>query len=298
MSSGSERKSGYENLRQARTVFWQTLLLNLIVSASKLVCGFQTGVLSMVADGFHSLMDASSNIVGILGLTISIEPADRGHPYGHRKFEALAAIGISFLMFLAGSEVVKEVFNRMTSPDSATLRVEPISYAIMIASIIISILVSRYEKSKAEALGSNLLAADAQHTMSDVYASLGVIAALLAAQMRITAIDLVASVVIVLAIFKAGYEIITANMGILVDAVAVDESEVEAIVSEVEGVIGCHKVRSRGMKDHIFLDLHVQVPGHISVEEGHQIAYAVEERLKESLQGVMDVVVHIEDPHE
>jgi len=298
LSSGAERKRGSENLRRARTVFWQTLFLNLIVSASKLVCGFQTGILSMVADGFHSLMDASSNIVGILGLTIAIEPADRGHPYGHRKFEALAAIGISFLMFLAGSEVVKEVFNRITSPESATLRVEPISYAIMIASIIISILVSRYERNKAQSLGSNLLAADAQHTMSDVYASLGVIAALLAAQMKISAIDLVASVVIVLAIFKAGYGIITANMGILVDAVAVDESEVESIVCQVEGVISCHKVRSRGMKDHVFLDLHVQVPGHISVEEGHQIAYAVEERLKERLDGVMDVVVHIEDPHE
>ncbi|MCA9803367.1 MAG: cation transporter [Cyanobacteria bacterium HKST-UBA02] len=298
MSSDAARKSGSENLRQARTVFWQTLFLNLIVSASKLVCGFKTGTLSMVADGFHSLMDASSNIVGILGLTISIEPADRGHPYGHRKFEALAAIGISFLMFLAGSEVVKEVFNRITAPESTTLKVEPISYAVMIASIVISILVSKYEKSKAETLGSNLLAADAQHTMSDVYASLGVIAALLAAQMKINVIDLVASVVIVIAIFKAGYGIITANMGILVDAVVLDESEVEAIVCQVEGVISCHKVRSRGMKDHIFLDLHVQVPGHISVEEGHQIAYAVEERLKERLDGVVDVVVHIEDPHE
>ncbi|MGD9682557.1 MAG: cation diffusion facilitator family transporter [Candidatus Obscuribacterales bacterium] len=298
MSRDAARKSGSENLRQARTVFWQTLFLNLIVSASKLFCGFKTGTLSMVADGFHSLMDASSNIVGILGLTIAIEPADRGHPYGHRKFEALAAIGISFLMFLAGSEVVKEVFNRITSPESVSLRVEPVSYVVMIASIIISILVSRYEKGKAEALGSNLLAADAQHTMSDVYASLGVIAALLAAQMKINIIDLVASVVIVIAIFKAGYGIITANMGILVDAVVLDESEVEAIVCQVEGVISCHKVRSRGMKDHIFLDLHVQVPGHISVEEGHQIAYAVEERLKERLDGVVDVVVHIEDPHD
>ncbi|MBZ0188519.1 MAG: cation transporter, partial [Candidatus Obscuribacterales bacterium] len=97
-----------DNLRQARGVFWQTLWLNLLVSTSKLICGFYTNTLSMVADGFHSLLDASSNVLGIVGLTISLAPPDEGHPYGHRKFEALAAIGISFLMFLAGSEVLKE----------------------------------------------------------------------------------------------------------------------------------------------------------------------------------------------
>ncbi|MBZ0188318.1 MAG: hypothetical protein K8F91_18860, partial [Candidatus Obscuribacterales bacterium] len=104
--------------------------------------------------------------------------------------------------------------------------------------------------------------------------------------------------IIVVAIFKAGYGIITSNLGTLVDAVALDTTSVSDLVSSVDGVLSCHKIRSRGMQDHIFLDLHVQVPGCLSVEEGHKIAYAVEEKLKQNLEGVVDVVVHIEEPHD
>lgn len=252
----------------------------------------------MVADGFHSLLDASSNVLGIVGLTISLAPPDEGHPYGHRKFEALAAIGISFLMFLAGSEVLKEAMTRIATGSVAPVRVELVSYIVMVASIVISLLVSNYEKRKAVKLNSSILAADAQHTMSDVYASIGVILALLAAQNQFFAIDLIASLIIVVAIFKAGYGIITSNLGTLVDAVALDTTSVSDLVSSVDGVLSCHKIRSRGMQDHIFLDLHVQVPGCLSVEEGHKIAYAVEEKLKQNLEGVVDVVVHIEEPHD
>lgn len=294
MKAQRDKQDKVTRLKEARTVFVQTLGLNLLVSFSKLGIGISTNTLSMTADGFHSLLDASSNILGIIGLTISSKPADEGHPYGHRKFEALAAIGISFLMFLACFEVLSEAVKRVMSQGSAP-EATPVSYVVMVACIIINVLVSRYESKKGAELHSRLLEADSKHTLSDVFVSIGVIASLLAVNFKFYFVDVVASLLIVLVIFKAGYEIIQAHLGILVDAAALEPEEVETLVLKVPGVISCHKIRSRGLEDHVFIDLHVQVSGHISVEEGHKIAYQVEELLMKEISGVEDVMVHIEE---
>lgn len=296
MSTNTLHLEKIEKLKQARTVFVQTLGLNLLVSVSKLGVGLMTNTLSMIADGFHSMLDASSNVLGIVGLTISVKPADEGHPYGHRKFEALAAIGISFLMFFACFEVISEVASRILQK-STIPTVTPVSYLVMIATMIINILVSRYESKKSNELNSRLLEADSKHTMSDVFVSLGVILSLVAVQFHLYSIDIIASLLIVVLIFKAGYEVIKAHLGILVDAVVLNPLTIKEIVLAVPGVLGCHKVRSRGLEDHIFIDLHIQVKGHLSVEEGHKISYQVEESLMSQIEGVVDVVVHIEEEH-
>ncbi|MBI1270213.1 cation diffusion facilitator family transporter [bacterium] len=294
MKADRDKQDKVTRLKEARTVFVQTLGLNLLVSFSKLGIGISTNTLSMTADGFHSLLDASSNILGITGLTISSKPADEGHPYGHRKFEALAAIGISFLMFFACFEVLSEAVKRVMSQGSAP-ETTPLSYVVMVACIIINVLVSRYESKKGAELHSRLLEADSKHTISDVFVSIGVLVSLLAVNLEFYFVDVVASLLIVLVIFKAGYEIIQAHLGILVDAVALEPEEVETLVLKVPGVISCHKIRSRGLEDHVFIDLHVQVSGNISVEEGHKIAYQVEELLMKEISGVEDVMVHIEE---
>lgn len=286
------------NLRGARLVFWQTLGLNLLVSIGKLVCGFTTNTLSMVADGFHSLLDASSNIIGIIGLTISMKPPDEGHPYGHRKFEAIASIVISFMMFLACFNILTGVFERVVLSKSTLPNVGLVSYMVMAVTLVVNVVVTTYERRKAKQLGSRLLAADAAHTLSDIFVSMGVVIALVAAQFQVYVVDAIASLFIVGFIFKAGFGIIMSNLGTLVDAAVLDPDFIERVVLAVPGVISCHKIRSRGMQDHVFLDLHVQVPGHLTVEEGHKIAFAVESKIKSQANGVMDVVVHIEEAHD
>lgn len=292
--SSAENRLG--ELKQVRTVFVQTLALNLLVSVSKLICGFLTNTLSMIADGFHSFLDASSNIIGIIGITISIRPPDEGHPYGHKKFEAIAAMAISLAMYLACFNVISQfsdraIFGRGELPSSNL-----ISYLVMLLSIVVNIFVTLYERKKAKELNSQLLKADSEHTLSDIYVSLSVIVAIIAAQFQIYLIDLTVSIIIVIAIFKAGYGIMMTHFGSLVDAVALDPRVIEKLVLDTPGVVSCHKIRSRGMQDHVFVDLHVQVSGELTVEEAHKIACDVETILKEKADGVTDVMVHIEEP--
>lgn len=284
-----------EQLKKARRVFWLTLGLNLAVAAAKLSVGFVTGTLTMIADGLHSALDASANVVGIIALTISAKPPDAGHPYGHRKFEALAAMIISGFMFITCFEILQEAGRRLVAAEPATPAVGILSYLVMAATMLVNLGVSRYEARQARLLANELLAADAKHTLSDVYASAAVVATLVAIQMHFPLLDLVASLGIVLVIVRAGYGIIMTHLGLLVDAAILDPQFVEQIVMSVPGVSGCHKIRSRGMHDHVFLDLHVQVPRSLSIEEAHGISFLVEERIREAAGPSIDVLVHIED---
>jgi len=284
-----------DQLKQARGVLRGVLVCNLILSIAKLACGIYTGTLSIAAEGFHSLLDTASNAVAVLGLTFSLKPPDSDHPYGHRKFEALSAIAISFFMFLASFEIGQEILHRLFSSSAASPRVEALSYVVVLFTACSNFLISKWEQRKGKELNCEILLADGEHSMSDLWASLAVLSTLVGLQFHLAALDILCSAAIVVFILKAGYDIVMSQIGTLVDAVALDPAIIETIVLSIDGVSSCHKIRSRGTRDHIFIDLHVQVPSHIFMEDAHAISFKVEDKLKASLSGVVEVLVHLED---
>lgn len=285
-----------KTLHKTRLIFFQVFGINLCISLAKLICGFLTNTLSMVADGFHSILDTISNLVGIAGISTSLKPPDEKHPYGHKKFEALAAIAISFMMFTASLHVLTEVVDRYLQPEGKHPEVGLLSYVVMLGSMFVSYLVHKYEEKKAHELDSSLLKADAKHTMSDVLTSGAVIAALVGAQLKLYFVDALASLAVVFFILKAGYEIIISHMGPLVDAAVYDTKTIAEIAIAVPGVVGVHKIRSRGAKDQSYIDMHIEVSGDLTVREGHRIANQVEQTLKEKLEGLAEVIVHLDEP--
>src|SRR5690606_19535007 len=87
-----------QNTAQVRQVLWRVLVLNVVVAAAKLAVGILTGAVSMIADGFHSSVDASSNVIGLVGTRLASQPPDDDHPYGHRRFETLATLAIGGML--------------------------------------------------------------------------------------------------------------------------------------------------------------------------------------------------------
>ncbi len=284
----------------ARGVFIVVLCINIVLSVLKLIIGFMTGVLSLVAEGFHSLLDSSANAVAILGMTTSMKPPDEGHPYGHRKFEAISAIAISFFMFLASFEVLQEVIHRISAGETSQAVATPLAFAVVIVNLVANYGISHWEKVKGEELSSRLLLADSKHTLSDLWATLAVLISLIAIVFKLHGVDIVASLIIVGIILHAGFEVIMSHLGPLVDSAVLQVEEINREVLAVPGVVSCHKTRSRGMEDDIFIDLHVQVKRDITIEEAHKISFAVENRLKEWNPRIFEVLVHLEDdapPH-
>ena len=99
--------------RAVSSVLYRVLFLNLIVAAAKIALGLSTGAVSVLSDGYHSLTDTASNVVGIIGVRIAGAPPDRDHPYGHRKFETMASIGILIFLLLVLREIVSAAWERL-----------------------------------------------------------------------------------------------------------------------------------------------------------------------------------------
>jgi cation diffusion facilitator family transporter len=259
------------------------------------VFGTLAGALSMVADGFHSTLDASSNVVGLIGLRIARRAPDEDHPYGHRKFEALAALGISLFLFVTCYEILTSVVSRFRG----THVVEPhlVTFATMVGTILVNLFVTRYERREGNRLRSMILLADARHTQSDVFASLGVVASLVAAVLNFSMLDLVVAVSIAGFIAYSGYAIVSGAFTVLADSQMVDPDEVVRVATRVEGVAHAHRVRSRGLPDDIHVDLHLHVPPEMTVERAHLLAHEASSKIRDEIPGVTDVVIHVE-PHD
>jgi cation diffusion facilitator family transporter len=288
--------SSINPLKAAQGVFILTLGFNLLVSISKLAWGYHTHTLSITADGFHSLLDAVANVVGIVGLSISMKPADHNHPYGHRKFEAIASMLISFFIFLTCFEIAGEGFSRFFSPQHTHPQISPISYVIIVVTLMINLWVSWYENKKGKELKNDLLLADAKHTFSDCLVSVSVIVSMIAVQWGFYWADTLLALIVALIILKVGFDLIMTHFSALTDEAALDPTEISAIVMAVPGVMDCHKIRSRGMRNDVFIDLHIQVNPALTVKEAHSISYQVEETLENSFDGrVNEVLVHIEE---
>lgn len=283
-----------EKFRAVRRVLIVTLILNLVATAAKLIVGYSTASLSLVADGIHSIFDSASNVIGLIGIRIAARPADEDHPYGHRKFETFAAVSISLLLFLTCWELVESAWARLTDPRTVAPQVNVWSFGAMLISIAMQFTVAFYEYRAGKRLKSEVLVADATHSRSDIYVSLSVIAGLVVVRLGMPIVDPILALLIAGFIARIGLDIIRSSSQVLLDRAVLDINEVERIALEVEGVRSCHRIRSRGQEDNVYLDLHVQVDPRISVERAHEIAHRVQRRLQKELQGVKDVVIHIE----
>lgn len=292
--------SKISQMKAARKVFLLTLGFNLVVSLSKLWWGYHTHTLSVTADGFHSLLDAVANIVGILGLSFSMKPADHDHPYGHRKFEAIASMIISFFIFLTCFEIAGESFSRIFAP-ATQLRpdISAGSYLIIGVTLLINLATSWYENHKGKELQNDLLLADAKHTLSDCVVSVFVLVSMAAVQLGFLWADTVLAILVTFIILKVGFDLIMLHLSALTDEAVLDPQQIQQLVLLVPGVMDCHKIRSRGMRDHIFIDLHIQVDPLLTIKAAHAISYMVEDRLLSSFEGrINDVLVHVEEYEE
>ncbi len=271
------------------------MVLNLAVAAAKLIFGYATGAVSMVSDGFHSLTDSASNVMGMVGLRIARKPPDEDHPYGHRKYETLAAGGIFVFLLFVVVEVLRGALDRLGG-GGAPPQVTPLSFVVMLVTLAINLLVVRYESARGRALNSELLLADSMHTRSDVYTSCAVLVTLAAVKIGYPVLDPVGALVISVFIARTGFEIARDTSRILSDRVVLDGDEIRAVVMAVPEVVGCHQIRSRGSLDHTFIDLHVWFSGDITLFEAHRLSHVVKDRVMSKFPQIADAVIHIEPP--
>ena len=278
----------------AVTVLTRVLVLNLIVAIAKIVYGSVSGAVSILSDGFHSLSDAASNVVALVGTRAASRPADRSHPYGHRKFETLASAAIFFFLLLVLIEIAQTAIAHLRSGETPTIN--PSAFFLMIASLVINVFVVAYESRAGRRLQSEALLTDSKHTRSDVLTSLAVIAGLIGTRLGWPLLDPLAGLIVAGFIGHAGFVIARETSGILTDHVVMDDADLRGVVLTVPEVLGCHEIRTRGAVDHVFLDFHLWFRPDMPLAEAHRLSHVVKDRLMAKFPSLADVIIHIEPP--
>ena len=281
--------------RDIRSVLWTVLALNLLVAFAKLLYGAMTGSLGMQADGFHSLFDGVSNVVGLIGLWLASAPPDDRHPYGHKKYETLAAAAIGAMLVATCLYLLRSSYLHWQG--AVEPEVTGASFVVMLVTMAINYGVMRWERGRGEALRSEILAADSRHTASDLLTSVSVLVGLAAVRLGYPIVDPIVAVAIAAIIAKTAASVLFETSRSLTDMARLDPAQVRLVVMQNEGVLDCHEIRTRGLPHHIFVDLSVHVDAGMSVGTSHELAHRVEQAIKDRFEGVAEVIVHVEpDP--
>lgn len=280
-----------EKADSIRRVLWQVLVLNALVSVGKIAVGALTGTISILADGLHSVIDASSNVIGLIAQRIAGQPPDEEHPYGHERFEALATLAIGGLLLLAAWQILQLAIERLLS--GTTPEIGPVQFIVLIATLLVNIGVARYERQAAKRFHSSILEADARHTASDVWVTVSVLASLVLMSLGLVWLDSVVALFIVGFIAYTAWQIVQRNARVLVDAAPISGGELNRVLAGVPGVEKVLLARSRGSEDRIQVDLDVQIPVTMNAERAHHIADDLRQRVKETFASVAEVRVQM-----
>ncbi len=270
------------------------LALNLLVAVAKISLGYATGAVSILSDGFHSLTDSGSNIAALIGVSVARQPPDKNHPYGHRKYETMASVGILVFLLLVLVQVVRAAIERLQF--GGTPQVSASGFGVLFVTLAINVAVVWYERREGLRLKSEVLLADARHTRSDVLTSCSVIVALVGVKLGYPIFDPIAALFVAAFILHACWKIAQDASPILSDEMVFAEEDVRSVVQSVEGVLGCEKIRTRGPMDSVFMDLHVWFDGHLPLYHAHDLSHVVKDRLLARFPELVDVVIHIEPP--
>ena len=279
--------------RAVRRVLLATLGLNVLVSGAKIAVGKLSGSMSMVADGYHSLIDGTNNVIGLVVASFAYAPPDEGHPYGHRKFETAATLLIGFALLGVAYHVVSEALSRV-SAQAQLPAVGGLNWVVMGGTLVVNLFVAWYETREGRRLGSAYLIADAAHTRSDIYVTLGVVASFAGAGAGVPWMDGVVALGIGGFIAVMGVQILVGSFHTLTDRAMIPPETLGTVCLAVPGVESFRDIRTRGGPGAVYVDLVAFVDGTLPLREAHDVADAIEAALMQRHPEIVDVVVHLE----
>jgi cation diffusion facilitator family transporter len=284
-----------DNRSTVRKVLFITLWLNLFVMGLKVFVGLATGSLSLLADALHSLTDSANNILGLVASRLSSPEPDRDHPYGHQKFEAVGALGIAAFLGTACFEILQGAIERLIK-GSDPVSIDPQQLWLLLLVLGVNIFVAFYERREGRRVNSPILIADAYHTMSDIWVTIGVLAGLLGIWiLNWQWLDIALAFPVAILVMWSGWTVLKQNLPWLVDESAIAPEAIYEIAMQVPGVINCHEIASRGVVGRqCFIDMHLVVSAE-DVETAHQITEAVESQLADKYSPVR-ILIHVEPP--
>ena len=286
---------GAEFERTATRVSLVSVAGNSVLSLLKLLAGILAHSGAMISDAVHSASDVFSSLIVIVGVKLSARQADREHPYGHERFECVAAIVLAVVLAVTGLFIGYEAVETLREGSEGAAVPGVLALIAAVISILSKEAMYWYTRYHAKRLRSSALMANAWHHRSDALSSVGALIGIAGARMGVPAMEPVASLVICLFILKAAYDIFREATGKMVDHAcdAETERQIAACVLSVDRVLGIDRLQTREFGSRIYVDLEIRADGNLSLFESHAIAEQVHDRIEETFPAVKHIMVHV-----
>ena len=280
----------------AMKVSYVSIVGNVLLSLFKLMAGILAHSGAMVSDAVHSASDVFSTFVVMIGIRLSGKESDKEHPCGHERMECVAAIILATILCITGLGIGRTALTNLLGKTTQELVIPGVlALVAAVASIVVKEAMFWYTKHYAQKIDSSALMADAWHHRSDALSSIGALVGILFARNGFPMMDAVASLVICVFIVKAAYDIFMDAVGKMVDKACDEETEkqIRDLVNSQDGVMGIDMLRTRVFGNKIYVDLEICANGEMTLNESHEIAERVHDRIEESFVKVKHIMVHV-----
>jgi cation diffusion facilitator family transporter len=289
--------SAVERAVAAARSTWISVVVNVLLTISQISVGLMSKSQGLVADGIHSLSDLVADFVVLFASHHSKKDADADHPYGHQRFETAASLVLGVLLLAVGVGMLGSAVRKLESPETIP-QVHIVALWVAGVALVAKEALFRYMLAVAKRVKSSMLVANAWHARSDAASSLVVGVGITGNLLGFPILDPIAALIVGFMVAKMGWNFAWDALQDMMDR-AVDDEEVGAIrktLTETPGVSGVHDVRTRKMGDMIIVDAHIEVDATLSVEAGHDIAVAAQQRVMQHHR-VLHLMTHVDPWH-
>lgn len=288
------KKEDFERI--ATKVSMVSIIGNLLLSSFKAVAGIIAHSGAMVSDAVHSASDVFSSIIVIIGVKVSSKDSDVQHPYGHERFECVAAIVLAIILCMTGLFIGIDAVKCILGGNYKELTIPGLLALIAaVISIICKEMMFWYTRHYAQKLDSGALMADAWHHRSDALSSVGALIGIAGSRMGFPVLDSIASMVICGFILKAAYDIFIDAIEKMVDHSCDEETENQMLRCALaqDGVLSVDLLQTRVFGNKIYVDIEICADGKKTIAEGHTIAEGVHDAIEQSFPKVKHIMVHV-----
>lgn len=272
------------------------IVCNLFLFVIKIVIGFMMNSIAVISDAFNNLSDSGSSLITIFGASLSNRPPDKEHPYGHGRYEYIASLAVSFIIFAVGLELLSSSFNKIINPEPVHL--SAIAVAILILSVLIKLWMYSYNRYIGKMIHSSMNMATAKDSLNDVIATTGVLAGTIIGIYVDFPVDGVLGLLIALVIVYTGFVTAKDSVNLLLGPSPDPEilEEIEALISECNTIKSFHDLKIHDYGPGIKIaSMHAVVPPDLSIPDAHRAIHEMEQKIKEELG--IELVIHM-DPSE
>lgn len=269
------------------------IICNLVLFILKLIIGILVNSIAIVSDAFNNISDLGSSIIAIYGAKLSNQPPDENHPHGHGRYEYIASLIVSFLIFAVGLETLKSSVKKIINPE--TVNINPILIGILFSSILIKIWMFSYNRYIGKKINSSINKANAQDSLNDVMATTAVVIGTVLGQYTSLPIDGILGFIISFIIIYSGFGIAKDSVSLLLGESADPEliKSIKELILENENVKGVHDliIHDYG-PNKIMASVHVEVSKEANIVDIHDEIDRIEQKIGRELD--VDIVIHMD----